>query len=430
MRGSRIALSGLLASLLLTPSVVPPAPAAPGTGAEAPRAAADTFEPTFGVTFNAPTGRRAARAILHQVVGSIRSTAAGEHIRITTWNFDDEPTSRALLDARDRGAVVQVVVPNRVDNDTWSALRRSLNRDGRPETFAVQCRGGCRSQTRIMHTKLFLFSRVGDDEQVSMVSSSNLTAAARNRQFNDLLTTKSPEVYDYLARLFDQYAQDKSRPSPYDAKTLGDHRIWVFPVGDRNPQLGQLKKVRCHGATGRTGTRDGRTRIRVSVAGWFDSYGEDIAKHLRVLWDRGCDVKVVTTLAGRGINRALKAGHGRGPVPMRRIAWDRNGDGLPDRYLHQKSVAISGVFGADTSASVVLTGSPNWSARAAQSEEIWVRVLDRRKITRQYLTRVDNLFRSPFSSSRLATRAELQRSLERRGRVSGQAQPPAWLELD
>ena len=166
MRGSRIALSGLLASLLLTPSVVPPAPAAPGTGAEAPRAAADTFEPTFGVTFNAPTGRRAARAILHQVVGSIRRTAAGEHIRITTWNFDDEPTSRALLDARDRGAVVQVVVPNRVDNDTWSALRRSLNRDGRPETFAVQCRGGCRSQTRIMHTKLFLFSRVGDDEQV------------------------------------------------------------------------------------------------------------------------------------------------------------------------------------------------------------------------------------------------------------------------
>ncbi len=414
----------------------PPSGTSPSTAVV--RAAEDgSFEPRTGVTFNDPTTRRTSQVLLRQVVRSIEETEAGEEIRIATWNFDDGPALRALVEAAERGVAVGVVVSARVDNDSYRALAEALNGDDSADTSAVQCSGGCRSRTRIMHAKVFLFSRVGTARHVSMVSSSNLTSAARFRQWNDLLTTRSSEVYDFLSRIVDEYAADTSLEDPFEARTLGDHRIWVFPAGDRNPQLSQLRKVRCHGATGRTGTPDGRTRIRVSVAGWFDVYGEDIAKRLRVLWDRGCDVRVVTTLAGRGINAALRATYGRGPVPMRRLAWDRNGDGVPDRYLHQKSMAVSGVFGDDTSATVVMTGSPNWSERAARSEEIWVRVLDRPALTRRYLTRVDRLFSSPSSSPRLTTRAELQRALRARAaraaRVDGgTAQPrlPRWLELD
>jgi phosphatidylserine/phosphatidylglycerophosphate/cardiolipin synthase-like enzyme len=191
----------------------------------------------------------------------------------------------------------------------------------------------------------------------------------------------------------------------------------VFPVDGENPQVNQLRRVKCHGATGAAGTRDGRTKIRVSVAGWFDSYGQAIANQLRRLWDRGCDVKVVTTLAGRGVNQTLKASSGRGPVPIRQLSRDLNGDGVPDRYLHQKSMAISGVFGGDTSAYAVFTGSPNWSSRAAGSDEIWVRVLGRAGITRAYLRHFAHLF-AASTSGRLTTPGELQRALARQPRVS------------
>jgi phosphatidylserine/phosphatidylglycerophosphate/cardiolipin synthase-like enzyme len=262
-----------------------------------------------------------------------------------------------------------------------------------------------------------------------MISSSNLTDAAGFKQWNDLLTTGSGEVYDFLAPIYDQYTRDRAVKDPFQVKTVGDYRVWVYPVGDRNPQASQLRKVRCHGATGGTGTSDGRTRIRVAVAGWFDAYGQEIADELRRLWDRGCDVKVVTTLAGRGVNQTLKARTGRGPVPIRQLSFDNNGDGVPDRYLHQKSMAVSGVFGSDTSASVVMTGSPNWSSRASRSEELWVRVLDRPGMTRRYLDRVDNLYRSRFSSPRLLTRDDLRQALAVHARVTGQAHPE-WLELD
>ena len=416
---------GLVAALVVSPAVVPQAAAR-----TTPVLAEDenSFEPALGVTFNDPATARSGRLILQQVLKSVRSTEAGEQVRIAAWAFDDRPARDALVAAAARGVKVQVVVSGRVDNDNWDALRTALNNDDSADTFAVQCRGGCRSRAPIMHSKFYMFSRVGDMENVTMVSSSNLTEPARYRQWNDLVTTRSAKVYDFLARVFDDYAKDEPVADPSQVQTLGDYRVFAYPVEDSNPQLNQLRSVRCHGATGRTGTADGRTRIRVAVAGWFDTYGEAIAKKLRSLWDRGCDVKVVTTLAGRGVNRAFRATYGRGPVPMRQLAWDLNGDGLPDRYLHQKSLAISGVFGDDTSSSVVLTGSPNWSLRAARSEEVLIRVLDRPGLTRRYLARVDRLFSSRFASSRVTSPAQLHRSLVQHGRVSGQL--PEWLELD
>jgi phosphatidylserine/phosphatidylglycerophosphate/cardiolipin synthase-like enzyme len=423
---------GLLAGLLVVPAAAPQAQGAPEPRSSAAAAAARVFEPDLGATFNDPLARRPARRILRQVLKAVEATKPGEQIRLATWNFDDRSARDALIAAGARGVKVQVVVSDRSVSGSWDKLRRTLNHDGNPDSFAVRCHGGCRSRSRIMHSKLYLFSRVGSLEQVSMISSSNLTKAARYRQWNDLLTTRSPAVYDYLTRIFDEYMLDTPVAEPSEVETLGDFRIWTYPVADgANPQLQQLNRVRCQGATGRTGTPDGRTRIRIAVAGWFDTYGQAIADRLRVLWDRGCDIRIVTTLAGRGINQVLKADGRRGPVPIRELAVDRNGDGVPDRYVHQKSMAISGVFAGDTSASVVLTGSPNWSSRAARSEEVWVRLLDHENTTRQYLRHVNDLFRSPLSSSRVMTRQDLQRVLARHARSTGERQQVVdWLELD
>jgi hypothetical protein len=77
---------------------------------------------------------------------------------------------------------------------------------------------------------------------------------------------------------------------------------------------------------------------------------------------------------------------------------------------------------------VVLTGSPNWSTRAARSEEIWLRLLDRPGTTARYLRHARDLFRSPYASRRVLTPTQLQRSL---AHARGTGQPvPSWLELD
>jgi hypothetical protein len=442
MRAARASVGGLLLSLVLTPlALTNEAAGAPtelsgrvvhagevakprGDGAKK-----DKFVPRMGVTFNDPLRLGTRRTIIAKVIRSIQETPKGEKVRIVTWNFDDRPATQALLAAKRRGVKVQVVVSGAVANPNWNRLRRGLNRDRSDRSFAVKCTGGCRSRVKIMHSKLYMFSRIHKTEHISMFGSSNLTTPAGNRQWNDLITTKKKKVYDYLARIFDEYARDKSLKTPFEARTLGDYRIWVYPLGNRTPQVGELKKVGCRGAKGRTGNAAGRTKIRIAVAGWFDAYGEDIAVQLRKLWDRGCDIRIVTTLAGRGVNRTLKAGYGRGPVPIQELTVDRNSDGIPERYLHQKSIAISGVFGKNKAASVVLTGSPNWSTRAQRSEELWFRLMDRPGITRRYLRHVERLYASPYSSRELLTPADLRRGLAAR-RVAGSPGLPDWLELD
>jgi hypothetical protein len=419
-------LVSLCATLLVVPGVVAPGAAtAAGAGGTQP-----TFEPAFGATFNDPSTPKTGRLILRQVVKSVEATEPGEMVRLSTWSYGDAPTTAALTAAAARGVAVQVIISVVAGAESWDALRTALNKDDDPNTFAMQCSGGCRSRSKIMHEKYVLFSRVGTHENVSMITSSNMTGAARHRQWNDLLTTHSSRMYEFLGKVFDESAKDTPVKDPSRVAMFGHFRVWAFPAKDgANPQLAQLEKVRCHGATQGTGTRDGRTKIRISVAAWFDSYGQAVADRLRLLWDRGCDIRIVTTRAGGGIVRTLRAGDGRGPVPIRRLAYDHNGDGVPERYLHQKSMAISGVFAQDTSASVVLTGSPNWSTRPARSEEILVRTLDRPGLTRRYLQRVNSLFTSDESSDDLLTRAQLDRALARHARVSG-TRVPVWLELD
>jgi phosphatidylserine/phosphatidylglycerophosphate/cardiolipin synthase-like enzyme len=172
--------------------------------------------------------------------------------------------------------------------------------------------------------------------------------------------------------------------------------------------------VRCHGTTGGTGNGAHRTVLRLSVAGWFDTYGQKIANRVRQLWDQGCDIKILTTLAGRGINQTLKDPRGRGPVPIKKLTVDRNNDGIPEKYTHMKAMSISGVYDGDSSASVVFTGSPNWSSRAARSEEIWVRVLDVPGMVSKYQRWINRWYGSRVAHAKLMTRADLKAAVARK----------------
>jgi hypothetical protein len=291
-----------------------------------------------------------------------------------------------------------------------------------------------------MHSKIFMFSKVGKTKNVSMFGSTNLTTAARNRQWNDQITSTNKPLYDFFVKTFDQYRQDRPQVQPGDGFKSKRYEVVLFPKFDENPVADAFSKVRCQGATG-PGSTGGRTKIRIAVAGWFNGYGEEIARKVRSLWDRGCDIRIVTTLLGRGVNRTLRNPAGRGPVPIHSLYQDRDADKVPERYLHMKSVSIQGVYGGNTAASLVWTGSPNWSARAARSDEVWVKVFDAPVLARRYAAHVDRLRTivldqgedAEADAARLRTELrqyqQARKLLAKAGLLEGSVLPD-WLELD
>jgi phosphatidylserine/phosphatidylglycerophosphate/cardiolipin synthase-like enzyme len=122
-------------------------------------------------------------------------------------------------------------------------------------------------------------------------------------------------------------------------------------------------------------------------------------------------------------------------VPIHGLYQDRDADGVPERYLHMKSVSIQGVYGGNTAANVVLTGSPNWSARAARSDEVWVKIFDAAVLARRYASHIDrlrtiNLVQGTGDLRVLMRRYAQERKLTmRQSGTSGQVFPD-WLELD
>jgi hypothetical protein len=272
-----------------------------------------------------------------------------------------------------------------------------------------------------------------------MFGSFNLTTPAGNRQWNDMVTTKNPGLYNALEQTFKEYAEDTIIQAPYKVTDLGKYQVTLFPAFNRNPILEELKKVACVGATGNAGNPKHHTTIRIAIAGWFDAYGNDIARQVRRLWERGCDIRIITTLAGRGVNRALKHPGGRGPVPIKEVTFDPNQDGIPERYLHMKNIAISGVFDGNTSANVLITGSPNWSSRAQKSDEILFRITKATKMVRDYTANTDRLFFGPWAHDHVHPLPANEEDLLLRRGAGGKSEVPNlrtgenvpdWFELD
>ena len=414
-------------------------PAAVRTAAQ-PKKKGTPYKPFVGAAFNDSLKPADRGNILDQVTLAVRNTPKGQYIRLVVWNYDAPWLTSELIRAKKRGAIVQVITAGSVDSGSFRNLARFLAQNPKDKNFAKKCHGACRSNSKIMHSKVFMFSKVGKTKNLSMFGSTNLTGAARNRQWNDQISTTNKPLYDFFVGVFEQYRKDKPQVRPDDGFSSDRYKVTLYPVFNENPVADAFRKVRCQGATG-PGSTGGRTKIRIAVAGWFNGYGEEIAKQVRSLWDRGCDVRIVTTLLGRGVSRALRNPAGRGPIPIHSLYQDIDGDGVPERYLHMKSVSIQGVYGNDTAASMVWTGSPNWSARAARSDEVWVQVFHAPALARAYANHIDYLrtiFLNQGGNGRAdATRLranmrdyqQARKVLARGGLLNGPVLPD-WLELD
>jgi hypothetical protein len=281
----------------------------------------------LGAVFSSPLDRNGGREILTQVYRSIYASPKGSTIRLVVWNFADPAITTALIAADKRGVNVQVVVAESVRNKQWFRIRDALSKNPKDRSFAVRCHNACRTDRYVMHAKIFLFSQAGKRKHVSMFGSTNLTKAAGNRQWNDQTTTANKGLYDFFVQTFKEYAADRTVSTGNDIYDNGRYRVVLFPVPETNPVAEALSKVKCHPPKG-SGAGNRRTVVRIAIAGWFDEFGLNIARQVRRLWDTGCDLRIVTTLAGRKINRVLKQRYGH----------HRQGQGPGPRVLHAHEV--------------------------------------------------------------------------------------------
>ncbi len=411
-----IVLLALVASLLslgATAASAAPAAAAPGPKAAVrPDAALSPKAATVGRPsrnyviprtsyFSYPTGRYAAKVqIRNRVLYTVQSVWGGPRtsigtprasngkIRMATWSFNDMTMARALLAARNRGVSVQIMAAATANTESkpWKYLQRHLGArlyaPGHPETrdtysFARQCRGACRGSGGTPHSKFFLFDNVGSRHLHDIVvqGSMNLTSFAANGQWNQAQAMKSGRVADNFRGIFRQMSLGRRVANAYNVKKFGYVVDYFFPLpganSSRDPVMQTLSRVNCHGAT-RYGTGS-RTRIRIIQYAIYDNRGVWIAKKLRYLWNRGCDVGIIYALSSKPVLNILRSGSGRGPVPMRQsVTFNRRHEIA--KYNHSKWMTITGHWGGSTRAAVVFTGSSNWANLAFGSDEQMQRI--------------------------------------------------------
>ena len=317
-------------------------------------AAPDHFTPKPGPTFNSPVGGPdQRRKIFRRIMRSINSTPKGAEIDIFSWNFLTSEGADALLRAQRRGVRVRLVMDDRnvkeIDNPPFRRLRSSLHRWNKSHprqrnSWARLCQGTCRSGSGSAHSKFFLFSDVGRAKRVVMQGSANFTIASTTNQWNDIYThTGNRQVWKFYTRIFNQAARDKpvfpavrrqgARQVPDDR--LPDQR----EAGGRPRHADAQQRVTCRGATN---TASGRTKIQIAPDVIRQERGMRLARKLRTMWNNGCNIRIGYTVVGIDVGRFLRQSSGRGPVPMKHLTQDFNGDGEFDNYFHLKSMTIRG----------------------------------------------------------------------------------------
>jgi subtilisin family serine protease len=392
-------------------AVAPGAAAARSAAAAAPAAPGRpsvNYVPTSRAYFAYPNRGQAQQMVIrNRVLHTIQSTWGGRRtkaglarsgngtIRIATWSFKDWTIGHALVAARNRGVSVQVMAAKAANQDSgpWHYLRKTLGgrlyKPGHPDTrelvsFARQCRGACRGPGGTPHAKYFLFDRVGASRAryITFQSSMNLTRFAYTNQWNQAQVMKNKPVFDDFTYVYREARRGRPVADPFRARAISPSVAdYFFPrPGARaaqDPVMSILNRVACTGAES-GGNRHHRTRIRIIQYALYGDRGVWIAKKLRNLWGRGCDIKIIYSVSSRPTLEILRNHSGRGAIPMRRsVTTDSLGE--ITTYNHSKWLSITGRWAPSRSNWITFSGSSNWSLLAFASDEQMQRVQSRKQ---------------------------------------------------
>ncbi|WP_182523991.1 hypothetical protein [Nocardioides dongkuii] len=275
-----------------------------------------------------------------------------------------------------------------------------------------------------------LFSKAGKSRHVYMNSSANWGDAAANLQWNDMYTfVGDRSIYDAAARVFDEAWRDKPVKGPwFEHSTDGGSVVVAWAPTDsksrkRDRLLNTLRKVKCRGAARGAGNANGRTVIRSAPDVIRGEPGMTVARQMRRLWNAGCDVKIGYTVMGKDVSKLLRGPGPRGPVPLRHLTQDFDGDGVFDRYFHLKAYTVNGVIGKNKKATWMSAGSSNTSGLALVSDEAFTYFINRPGITKRYQNHINYWF-DHFPQSSPTSRLTARRV------ASGEVDPYAKMEMD
>ena len=377
----------------VTPTPVPTETAAP--------APSNKWSPKSGVRFNEPRNPKKSHKINHYIRQAIINTPKGAQIRMVTWNYSSDLYTNDLIRAHRRGVSVRIIMANGLAESQsgagpYARTRNALAKGNKRRTSDMTswfrtCHNSCRGKEGIQHGKWFMFSKSGSAEQVVMSTSANLTDAAAEAQWNDLLTIVGrPVTWDNYTKVFKQMSRDKKVKPSFKTFDDGAYDGWFFPqVGKlaNHNVMRILDRVRCSGARGDAG-KNGRTVIRVSQAVFNGRPGTAIAGKLSRLKQRGCNIKLVYGVLNNNARDLLQN------IPRKTILEDTDGDGFVDRYLHMKAMTISGNYDGKRSAHIVYQGSSNWSGMSTLSDEQGF-VVTSRALEAKYSRFINYLFKNP-----------------------------------
>ncbi|HWI43961.1 MAG TPA: phospholipase D-like domain-containing protein [Nocardioides sp.] len=447
--GCLLALTGGLARAQ-APAPASTASAAAPTPAAAGVAAADgdstttqrrrsAYRVSRGVTFNNPLApsRDKKFSILRKIHGAIQHTHRGQTIKVMSWNIMYMSSVDALLDAQRRGVKLWILMDQEnytaeVPNEPWRRLKagiRAWNARHKPKyrNHVKVCEKACRrGHVGAAHSKFFLFSKVGATRNVLIEGGNNLTLASATNQWNEVYTfVENPGVYAFADKIFQEMWRDRTPKEPWASyrDDSGTFDLYFSPeknnyrAGD-DPLEAALTNTRCTGATGGAGDLRHRTVIRAAPDVIRGHRGMRVAKLLRQRWNEGCNIRIAYTVMGKDVYRLLKAKGPRGPVPIRHVVQDFNGDKEFDRYFHLKVWTINGVMGGGTERYWALNGSSNISDYSASSDEN-MGVFRRRNVVLKYENHVSYWYDHPPKSRAVV-----------RSRITGPVDPYRNIDLD
>lgn len=302
------------------------------------------------VVFNIPSGSpQEQNAIAAHIDALAAATPRGALIRIAVYRFTSPAFARTLIEARERGVRVQLVLDASARSSaTYRRLAAALGTARGRSSWVTACTRGCVGD-RLMHNKFYLFSRTGSAGDVIVQSSANLTTTNRVNAWNNALTFSDPTLYRAYARYFSALAA--RRHYPYHATRSGRRTLYTFPRAGRTAKsdtlYGQLGHVGCAAHTSVHVTAFSLTRVAV-------------ARRLWSLAHQGCDVRVIYTNLGRSARKILGRSGGPRMLSSHYSYLDLFAVGAVEAYVHSKYVAIDGTY-AGHERRLVITGSPNYT---------------------------------------------------------------------
>lgn len=344
-----------------------------------------TYSPRNGTVFNNPKGTKAQQlAIITQIDRALDAAPPGSTVRMAQYLFDIDSVADKMIAAYRRGVHMQVLVDRGEKRVQILRVRKVLGTNKSKLSFVATCRHSCMADTSsVMHAKFYLFSRSGNANLVSMISSANPYTGNTFKSWNDIHTVVGDKnIYDSLVKYFVDMLKDQNTPDYYRTTTSGNEKLYLYPRAvhagiNTVAILDVLNHVRCTGVARGFGYR-GRTVIRVAMWGWSGAR-LDVAKRLWTLHNQGCSVTVIynSGRTSRSVTAALLRRSRYGMMGVYDSWVDKNHNGVAEIYMHLKMVTINGVWFGHPNTKVTYTGSQNFTGVAIRANnDLLLRIID------------------------------------------------------